>query len=55
MSTPDKSHLDTLYVRLSHERSRLDVARPEQEREIRAVWVNSIEKEIETISRNHGY
>lgn len=40
------SHLDALNVRLSHERSRLDNAKTEQEKETRKVWVAQIEKEI---------
>lgn len=48
MSIPDKSHLDALYVRLSHESSRLDAAKTDQEREIRGIWVKGIKKEIES-------
>ncbi|WP_145142255.1 hypothetical protein [Paenibacillus sp. Y412MC10] len=48
MNIPNQSHLNALYVRLSHERSRLDAAKTEQEREIRGVWVKGIEKEIES-------
>ena len=39
-------HIDTLELRLSHERVRLANAKNAKEREMRAVWVAGIEKEI---------
>lgn len=40
------THLDALRLRLSNERVRLANARTAGERELRAVWVAGIEKEI---------
>ena len=42
----DFTHLDCLELRLSHERERLALAKSQQEREMRTVWVQGIEKEI---------
>lgn len=39
-------HLDCLYLRLSNERIRLDKAKTQQEKEMRTIWVQQIEKEI---------
>lgn len=44
--TKDTTHLVALQVRLSHERERLSNARTDKEKELRAVWVRGIEKEI---------
>jgi hypothetical protein len=43
----DLSHLHALRVRLSNERIRLQNAKTAKERELRAVWVAGIEREIE--------
>lgn len=40
------SHLNALNLRLSNERVRLAAAKTQSERELRAVWVAQIEKEI---------
>lgn len=40
------THLDTLQLRLSNERMRLNAARTERERTIRRVWVAQLEREI---------
>ena len=40
-------HLDCLYLRLSNERIRLNNAKTEQEKALRTVWVQQLEKEIE--------
>jgi len=40
------THLETLQLRLSNERIRLERATTDQERELRKVWVSQIEKEI---------
>ena len=42
----DNGHLAALHIRLSHERLRLVAAETKAEREIRAVWVAGIEREI---------
>lgn len=42
----DRSHLDALELRLSHERVRLANAKSKSEKEMRAVWIAGIEKEI---------
>jgi hypothetical protein len=42
----DTTHLNALELRLSHERERLAKAKTNGEREMRAVWVAGIEKEI---------
>lgn len=42
----DLTHLNALHVRLSHERNRLNTSKSENERKMRQVWVNGIEKEI---------
>lgn len=39
-------HIDSLELRLSHERGRLRTAKSQNERDLRAVWVAQIEKEI---------
>jgi len=43
----DLTHLHALELNLSHERMRLFAAKSEGERELRAVWVRQLEKEIE--------
>lgn len=40
------SHLDALNLNLSNERTRLTNAKSSQEKELRTVWVNQLEKEI---------
>ena len=40
------NHLDTLQLRLSNERVRLQNATTDKERNLRRVWVAQIEKEI---------
>jgi hypothetical protein len=45
-SRNNMDHLDALELRLSNERIRLASATSPQERELRAVWVKQIEKEI---------
>ncbi|HXJ39712.1 MAG TPA: hypothetical protein VNH18_10570 [Bryobacteraceae bacterium] len=40
------NHLHALELRLSHERERLAQAKTARERELRAVWVAQIEREI---------
>jgi len=40
------THLNALQVALSNERSRLANAKTAGERELRAVWVSQLEKEI---------
>lgn len=40
------SHLDALQLRLSNERIRLAASKTPQEREMRTVWVQGVEKEI---------
>ena len=50
MSNPhqlDNSHLKALQLNLSNERSRIESAKTQQERELRAVWVRQLEREIE--------
>jgi hypothetical protein len=42
----DTSNLDALQLRLSHERSYLAAAKSAGERELRAVWIQQIEREI---------
>lgn len=42
----DTSHLDALRLRLSHERGYLAAAKTDRERELRAVWISQIEREI---------
>jgi hypothetical protein len=48
------SHLNALRVRLSNERVRLANAKTAGERELRAVWVAGIEKEIQ-FEENHTF
>jgi hypothetical protein len=43
----DLTHVHALELNLSHERMRLFAAKSEGERELRAVWVDQLEKEIE--------
>jgi hypothetical protein len=43
----DLTHVHALELNLSHERMRLFAAKSEGERELRAVWVRQLEKEIE--------
>lgn len=40
------NHLDALQLRLFNERQRLAAAKTNAEREMRAVWVRGIEREI---------
>jgi hypothetical protein len=54
MTTRDSSHLVALMTGLSRERQRLAVARTEQERALRAVWVRQSEKEINAEERFLG-
>ena len=42
----NRTHLDALQIRRSHELSRLNAARTEGERELRRVWLAGIDKEI---------
>ena len=42
----DWTHLDALELRRSHERARLAVATAPADRQLRAVWVAQIEREI---------
>ncbi len=42
----DRSHLDALNLRLSHERERLGVAKTVGEVTVRLAWVHGIEREI---------
>lgn len=42
----DRTHLDALELRLSHEIARINLARSESERELRRVWLAGIDKEI---------
>lgn len=44
--TNDTAHYDALSNRLANERGRLASAKTEQEREMRRVWVEQIEKEM---------
>ena len=47
MTAPvDTTHLDALSLRLSHERSRLNAAKTDAERQLRTVWVDQLEREI---------
>ena len=41
------THLNALQLRLSNERMRLQDAKSSAERELRAVWVKQLEKEIQ--------
>jgi hypothetical protein len=43
----DLTHLHALELNLSHERARLFAAKSEGEREMRAVWVKGLKKEID--------
>ena len=40
-------HLNSIELRLSNERARLANAKTEGEKQLRKVWVNGIEKELE--------
>jgi predicted kinase len=42
----DRSHLDALETRLSHEREYLRAAKTDQERDLRKVWISQLQKEI---------
>lgn len=42
----DRSHLNALQVRLSHERGYLAGAKTTGQRQLRTVWIAQIEKEI---------
>lgn len=44
----DESHLNALRLRLSNERIRLSNEKTESGKALRRVWVNQIEKEIES-------
>jgi hypothetical protein len=46
LETTRMEHLDALELRLSHERGYLAAAKTTQERELRAVWIAQIEREI---------
>jgi hypothetical protein len=48
------THLDSLRYLLSTERSRLEAAKTDGERELRAVWVSQLEREIEFEMALHG-
>lgn len=50
----DRTHLDALELRLSNERMRLAAAKRPRERELRAVWVAGIEREIAAEKRFLG-
>jgi len=50
----DFTHLDALQSRLSHEIERLTQAKSTKERDLRAVWVAGIEREIEAEYRFLG-
>lgn len=41
------THLNALKINLSNERARMETAKSSKERELRAVWVKQLEKEIE--------
>lgn len=42
----DTTHLTALHTRLAHEKERLSSAKAKREKELRAVWIAQIEKEI---------
>jgi len=42
----DRSHLNALETRLSHERAYLAAAKTEGERKLRRVWIAQLEREI---------
>lgn len=42
----DTTHLASLHERLCHERARLEDAKKDNEKALRAVWIAQIEKEI---------
>jgi hypothetical protein len=42
----DTSHLDSLNLQLSNERSRLDAAKSEGERALRSQWVRQLENQV---------
>lgn len=42
------THLDALELRLHNERSRLGLAKTDQERQMRRVWIAGIQKEIDS-------
>lgn len=46
MTERDYSHLHALEVGLANERSRLAVAKTDQERALRSVWIGQREREI---------
>lgn len=50
----DRSHLNALELRLSHERERLAAEKRADRRKLRAVWVAQIEREIESERRFLG-
>lgn len=54
MTARDTSHLVALMTGLSRERQRLAVARTEQERALRTVWVRQSEKEVNAEERFLG-
>ena len=43
----DRTHLDALNLRLSHERGYLAAAKSAKERALRTVWIFQIEREID--------
>ena len=43
----DTSHLEALQLNLSHERARYRAAKNPGERELRSVWIQGLEREIE--------
>lgn len=54
MQTKDLSHLHAIELRLSNERIRLSQAKTEQERQLRKVWVEQTEKELDAEYRFLG-
>lgn len=40
------THMEAIELRLSHERSRLAAAKTAQERQVRQVWAEGIEREL---------
>ena len=55
MTPQDTSHLVALMQGLSNERKRFNAARNPQERELRAVWVRQLEKEVADEERFLGF
>ncbi len=48
------THLETLELKLSHERNRLAQSQNANERKLRSIWVTQLEKEIEDEKRFIG-